>query len=112
MAQYLLQVAYTPQAWATLVKNPQDRTQVLKPMLEKLGGRFGSVFFTFGEYDIVGILEMPGNVDAAAFSIAAAAGGAIKSIKTTPLMTIEEGISAMKKAAQAGYIPPGAPAGV
>ena len=113
MAHYLLQVAYTPQAWASLIKNPHDRTQVLKPVLEKLGGKFGAVYFAFGEYDIVGILEMPANADAAAFAIAAAAGGAIKSIKTTPLMTVEEGISAMKKAAQAGYVPPtAAPAGV
>ena len=112
MAQYLLQVAYTPQAWSALIQNPQDRTKVLKPVLDKLGGRFGSVYFAFGEYDIVGILEMPGNADAAAFAMAAAAGGAIKSIKTTPLMTVEEGIDAMKKAARAGYVPPGAPAGV
>jgi len=112
MSQYLIQVAYTPEAWASLVKNPQDRTQVLKPVLAKLGGSMTTSFFAFGEYDIIGVLNMPGNVDAAAFSIAAAAGGAIKSIKTTPLMTIEEGISAMKKAATAGYVAPGAPAGV
>ena len=112
MAQYLLQVAYTPEAWASLIKNPQDRTQVLKPMLTKLGGSMTTAFLAFGEYDIIGVLDMPGNVEAAAFAMAAAAGGAIKAIKTTPLMTIEEGISAMKKAAQAGYIPPGAPAGV
>lgn len=112
MAHFLLQAAYTPEAWAALIKNPHDRTQVLKPVLDKLGGSIGSVHFAFGEYDIVGILDMPGNADAAAFAIAAAAGGAIKSIKTTPLMTIEEGISAMKKAAQAGYVAPGAPAGV
>jgi uncharacterized protein with GYD domain len=112
MAKFLLQVSYTPQAWASLIKNPHDRTQVLKPVLEKLGGSFGSVYFAFGEYDIVGVLDMPGNVDAAAFAIAAAAGGAIKSIKTTPLMTIEEGIGAMKKAAQSGYVGLGTPAGV
>ena len=54
-------------------------------------------------------MEMPSNTEAAAFAVAAAAGGSIKSIKTTPLMTIEEGISAMKKAGQLAYVPPGAP---
>ena len=39
MASYLIQVSYTSQAWASLVKNPHDRTQVLKPVLEKLGGK-------------------------------------------------------------------------
>ena len=38
MAKFLIQVAYTPQAWASMIKNPHDRTQVLKPVLEKLGG--------------------------------------------------------------------------
>jgi uncharacterized protein with GYD domain len=106
MASYLLQVAYTPQAWAALVKNPQDRTQVLRPVLEKLGGKFDTAYFAFGDYDIVAVLELPGDIDAAAFSIAAAAGGAIKSIKTTPLMSIADGISAMQKAGRIGYVSP------
>jgi uncharacterized protein with GYD domain len=106
MASYLLQVAYTPQAWAALLKNPQDRTQVLRPVLEKLGGRFETAYFAFGEYDVVAVLDLPGDIDAAAFSIAAAAGGAIKSIKTTPLMTIAEGISALEKAGRIGYVSP------
>ena len=39
MAQYLVQVAYTPQAWAALVKNPQDRMQSVGPVVERLGGK-------------------------------------------------------------------------
>ena len=112
MAKFLIQVGYTPQAWASLIKNPQDRTQLLKPVLEKLGGSMSSAYFTFGDYDIIGVLDLPQNADAAAFAIAVSAGGAVRSFKTTPLMTIEEGIGAMKKAAQAGYVAPGAPAGV
>jgi len=61
---------------------------------------------------VVGIMNLPSNIEAAAFSLAATAGGAIKAIKTTPLMTIQEGITAMKKAAAAGYMPPAATAGV
>jgi uncharacterized protein with GYD domain len=112
MASYLLQVAYTPQAWAALLKNPQDRTQVLRPVLEKLGGKFDAAYFAFGDYDVVAVLELPGDIDAAAFSIAAAAGGAIKSIKTTPLMSIADGISAMQKAGRIGYVSPTEVAGV
>lgn len=106
MAYYLLQVAYTPQAWAAQIKNPQDRVQALKPMLDKMGGKIDSAYFAFGDYDVVAILQMPANVDAAAFSLAATAGGAVKAIKTTPLMTIAEGLDAMKKAAASGYTPP------
>jgi uncharacterized protein with GYD domain len=106
MAHYLIQVAYTAEAWANLLKNPHDRTQVLKPVLEKLGGKLVTTWFAFGDYDIVGVMEMPGNVAAAAFSLAASAGGAIKSIKTTPLLSIEEGVEAMRTAGQSGYAPP------
>ena len=58
---------------------------------------------TFGEYDIVGVVELPENTDAAAFSMAVAAGGAVKAFKTTPLLSVEEGVEAMRKAQGAGY---------
>jgi hypothetical protein len=48
---------------------------------------------------------MPDNVSAAAFALAIAAGGACKNVKTTPLLTAEEGIKAMKKAGGSGYKP-------
>ncbi|MBI4584562.1 MAG: GYD domain-containing protein [Planctomycetes bacterium] len=107
MPYYLTQVAYTSEAWATQLKNPVNRTEAIKPAVEKLGGKVESVYYAFGEYDIVAVFQFPENVSASAFSLAVAAGGAIKAIKTTPLMTVEEGIAAMKKAASAGYRPPG-----
>lgn len=103
MPSYLFQVAYTPEAWANLIASPQDRVQVIRPVIEKLGGKINQVWFAFGEYDVVAIIEMPTNVEAAAFSLAASAGGAIKAIKTTPLMAMAEAIEAMKKASQSGY---------
>ena len=106
MAHFLLQVAYTPEAWSNLIANPHDRTGDVKPVVEKLGGKIEHAFFAFGDYDLVTIVQMPSNVDMAAFSLAAAAGGAIRSIKTTPLMSTSEGIDAMKKAATCGYKAP------
>ena len=44
-------------------------------------------------------------LSAAAFALAAAGGGACKTVKTTPLLSAEEGIEAMKKAATSGYKP-------
>ena len=108
MAKYLLQVAYTPEAWAAQIKNPQNRLEIVGRLLEKLGGRFESGYLSFGDYDIVAVMDMPDNVSAAAVSITASAGGAIKAIKTTPLMSIEEGIQAMRAAGEASgtYAPP------
>jgi uncharacterized protein with GYD domain len=107
MPHYLLQVAYTPDAWAAQLKNPQNRIEAIRPAVEGLGGKIECAYISFGEYDIVAVLDMPDNVSAAAFSIAASAGGAVKAAKTTPLMTMEEGIAAMRKGAAAGYRPPG-----
>ena len=106
MPHYMVQAAYTVGAWGGLVKDPQDRAEALRPAIERLGGKLVSFYMSFGEYDAVVIVEMPDNVSAAAVSIAAAAGGAVKAIKTTPLMTVQEGMEAMRKAGQAGYRPP------
>jgi uncharacterized protein with GYD domain len=106
MPQFLTQVAYTDQAWQSLVSNPQNRFDALRPVFEKLGGRIINVWFAFGDYDVVLISELPDNVSAAALAIAASAGGACKSIKTTPLMDASEGVEAMKMAAASGYRAP------
>jgi len=109
MPHYLVQVAYTPQAWAAQLKDPQDRTKIVGAALERVGARFVNAYLAFGEYDVVFIMEAPDNLSAAGVSMAVSAGGAVKAIKTTPLMTIEEGIQAMRKGVQAAgvYRPPG-----
>jgi uncharacterized protein with GYD domain len=106
MPYYMVQAAYTPDAWGGLVKSPQDRAEALRPAIERLGGKLVSFYMSFGEYDALVIAEMPDNVSAAGVSIAAAAGGAVRAIKTTPLMTVQESMEAMRKAGQAGYRPP------
>lgn len=106
MAYYLIQLAYTPEAWAAQIKNPQNRLEAVRPVVESLGGSFEGAWYAFGEYDVVAICKMPDTVSAAAFSLAASAGGAVKAFKTTPLMTTEEGLEAMRKAGAAGYQPP------
>ena len=105
MPSYLVQVAYTPEAIAAFIAKPQDRTEPIRKVVEKLGGQLGKLYLSFGDYDVVGIYEMPDNVSAAAFALAIAAGGACKGVKTTPLITTEEGVTALKKAGSSGYKP-------
>ena len=76
MAHYLIQAAYTSDAWAAMVKDPQDRIEAVRPVVESLGGRVVAGYLAFGEYDITAIVELPDNEAAAAFAMAAAAGGA------------------------------------
>jgi uncharacterized protein with GYD domain len=108
MAQFMVQVAYTSEAWKMLIQNPQNRLEMVRPVLEELGGNLEDGWFAFGEYDLVAIVNLPDNTSAAAFSLAASAGGALKAIKTTPLMSIDEGVKAMRMAATSGYRPPSA----
>jgi uncharacterized protein with GYD domain len=103
---YMIQVAYTPEAWATMIKNPQDRIAAVRPAVESVGGTIAEGFISFGEYDLVAIAEFPDNVAAASFSVATTARGAIKAFKTTPLLTIAEAQAAMKQASTVKYEPP------
>jgi uncharacterized protein with GYD domain len=86
-----------------MVKNPQDRAAAVEPAIQKLGGTMERFWMSFGEFDIVGIVQMPDNVAAAAFAVAISAGGACKNVKTTPLLTVQEGVEAMKRAGTCGY---------
>ena len=106
MALYAQQISYMPQAWAALLKTPENRLEIVQKVVEGLGGKLRNGWFTFGDYDILVICELPDNVSAAALSMAVSAGGAIKSVKTTPLISFEEGIEAMHKAANTAYTPP------
>jgi uncharacterized protein with GYD domain len=106
MPYYLIQTAYTPESWAKMITNPQDRAELVRPAIEGMGGRIDTAYISFGEYDFVTIVEFPDNVSAAAFSISVSAKGGVKSFKTTPLMGMDEAQGAMVKAGSSAYEPP------
>jgi uncharacterized protein with GYD domain len=106
MAHYLVQVSYNNQGIADLVNNPQDRSTHIGSVIESLGGRMESFYHAFGDYDAVVIAELPDNVSAAAIALAVGAGGAMRSYKTTVLVTTDEAVEAMRKASTVGYRPP------
>jgi uncharacterized protein with GYD domain len=106
MALFLIQGSYTPQAWAALAKNPEDREQAIRGLVERAGGRFQNLYYCFGDKDVVGILEAPDSQTAAAISIAVTSAGHLKSLQTTVLMTSKEAMDAMKKAGKLTYQAP------
>src|SRR6266498_1089091 len=106
MALYLFQAAYTPEALAALIKKPENRIAVVSKAIEKLGGKVLGGWFSYGEYDVVLVSELPDNVSAAAFAVAAAAGGALKANRTTPLLNADETLQMLTRAAKTGYRPP------
>lgn len=106
MPYYMLQTAYTPESLASQIKNPQNVVNRTGAVIESLGGKLLCSYYSFGEYDLVQVMELPDNVSAASVVIVAAAGGALQASRTTVLMTVEEGLDAFKKAATAKYKPP------
>jgi uncharacterized protein with GYD domain len=104
--KYLQQASYTAEALSAMLKNPQNRSEMVRQTIEKLGGHLEGFWFAFGEYDTALVFEMPDNVSAAACSMAVSSGGGLKAVKTTQLLTTEEAMAAMKKAAKSGYKPP------
>src|ERR671936_406322 len=103
MPIYLQQVAYSPEGWEALVNKPEDRIEAVRPAIEKLDRKIVNAWFAFGQYDVVVVVDMPDNVGAAAIAMAFAAGGACKSVQTTPLLSVKEAVEALKKASTSGY---------
>jgi uncharacterized protein with GYD domain len=77
VAYYLIQLAYTPEAWGTQIRNPQNRIEAVRPVVEQAGGTIECAYFAFGDYDLVTIFQVPDNVTAASLSLAFSAGGAV-----------------------------------
>ena len=107
MPHYLIQVGYNSRGVAALVNEPQDRIEKVRPAVEALGGRIECAYYAFGEYDIVLTVEMPDNTMAAAMALAVGAGGTVSSYTTTVLLTPEEAMQAMSRAAESIYKPAG-----
>lgn len=107
MPRYLVQASYNTQGITDLVKNPQDRSAAVRAVVERLGGSIESFDYALGDYDVVANFQVPDNVSAVALAMAVGAGGSISAFKTTVLITMEEAIEAMRKAATLGYRPPG-----
>jgi uncharacterized protein with GYD domain len=106
MPFYLIEAAYKDSAARALIANPQKRSDVVKKTCESLGGSLQSLFFAFGDYDVVALVELPDNKAAAALALGIGASGALSKYRTTVLMTQDEAMEAMRRAGDISYIPP------
>jgi uncharacterized protein with GYD domain len=105
---YLTRFSYTPETWARLAKNPEDRRDAARTYIESVGGKLHGFWYAFGEYDGYNLWEAPDNVSMAAVALAISGGGALSSLETTVLLTVDETMDALRKAAQVQYQAPGA----
>src|SRR3712207_5672154 len=108
MPLYLTKFSYTPETWARLIGNPEDRRAAAQDYIESVGGKLHGFWYGFGEHDGYTLWEAPDNTSMAAVAVALAAGGALSSAQTTVLLTVEETMEAFGKAGEVRYRPPGA----
>ncbi|MGP4046631.1 GYD domain-containing protein [Streptomyces sp. 2A115] len=108
MPLYLTTFSYTPDTWARLSRNPEDRGKAAQTYIESAGGKLHGFWYAFGKHDGYALWEAPDNVSMAAVALAITGGGALSSFETTVLLTVEETIAALRKAEQIQYRAPGA----
>jgi uncharacterized protein with GYD domain len=108
MPLYLSRFSYTPETWARLIANPEDRREAAKTYIESVGGTLHGFWYAFGTHDGYNLWEAPDNVSMAAVALTISGGGALSSLETIVLLTVEESMDALQKAGEIHYQAPGA----
>lgn len=109
MPKYLVVGSYTADSWARMVENPSDRAAVAREAFEAVGGRLEAYYWAFGPDDWLAIADIPDDTAAAAVSVAASSSGAMRGVRTTRLITMDESreLLARARSLAAAYRPPG-----
>ena len=107
MPLYLSRFSYTPETWARLIDNPEDRGEAARSYIESVGGKCHGFWYAFGTHDGYNLWEAPDNVSMAAVALAISGGGALASFETTVLLTVDETLEALRAAGQVRYRAPG-----
>ena len=107
MPLYLTRFSYTPETWARLIEKPEDRRAAAQQYIESVGGTLHGFWYAFGEHDGYNLWEAPDNVSMAAVALAIGAGGALRSMETTVLLTVEDTLAALDKSQSVKYRRPG-----
>jgi uncharacterized protein with GYD domain len=108
MPLYLSRFSYTPETWARLIGNPEDRRRAAESYVESVGGKLHGFWYAFGSHDGYTLWEAPDDASMAAVALAISGGGALSSFETTVLLTVEDTMDALRKAGEIQYRPPGA----
>ena len=105
MSKYMVHANYVGEGLKGLLKEGgSSRRETVAKLIEGMGGKMETFYYTFGDYDVVAIAELPDNVTMTALSLAVNSSGAVTA-KTTVLLTPAEVDAAVKKTIN--YRPPG-----
>lgn len=109
MALFITYASYSHSGVRGLVNKPADRSEAVRALIEKAGGKLVALYNTTGSNDVVLVSELADGTDAVAVGMAVAATGAISRIETVRAWTPSEFKSVAEKAAgiASAYSPPG-----
>ena len=101
MSYYLYQLSYSKEAIKAMVANPSDREVAARKLIEALGGKLHHLFFAFGQYDVICLIEGPDDKFMMAGAAAVASAGTVTASSTVKLMTATDAMAAMAMAHKA-----------
>jgi len=105
MALFMYQAAYTAESVAAQIKEPRDRIEAVRGMIEGQGGQLIAGGYPLGDFDVLVLIEAPDETVMASIALSVAAGGAVKQAKTTRLLSGQEWVESLRKAQGSGYQP-------
>jgi uncharacterized protein with GYD domain len=103
MPRYMVQFSYSPEAWTSLIRHPQNRAEALNTMLQELGARLVDMYFYYGEWDGFVIIEAPDDTSFVASLLAGNAPGHLKATKISRLYSAEENLEILRRASEVSY---------
>ena len=96
MSKYMMQFNYSHASIKGLVEQPQNRRAAAEAIFGKMGGTISEMYFSFGDYDGLAIVDFPSDIDATAALLAVTASGAFAKTKTTVLIELEDSVKSME----------------
>jgi uncharacterized protein with GYD domain len=85
-----MQARYTTGGIQGLVRDSASgRRADVQAAVKALGGKVEAFYYSFGDDDVVMIVDLPNNIKAAAFGMTTSGTGSVR-VTTTPLLTVEE----------------------
>ncbi|HZA06845.1 MAG TPA: GYD domain-containing protein [Nitrososphaeraceae archaeon] len=94
MPQYILLINWTQQG-ISKIKESSDRYNSFKASVEKAGGKVIGGYYTFGEYDVIIIIEAPNDEVVMSMILKVGSAGNVRT-KTLKAFTAEEGMNIIK----------------
>jgi len=108
VGHYMIEVGYTAESWNTQIQSHANVVDRISPALKACGAKIECLYYAFGDVDLVGVIDFKSPEDAAAFALAVGSTGALRLYRTTPLLSVEQGMTSMRKAEEIrkAYAPP------